>query len=231
MRFFLAGALALALLTPTGPIRAEDNANARRILETVEQRLLDADSIEIYAYVEIKEPFVRRLNGPIKILKDGTISGDLRGSIGTDEAKLSIEGDGKNLKLKLNAEGEELKQPKGLRESFLISLVRIGISDNLIAFSQLKAPPRSDQDLRQWIKLENVQLREGAVAQGYHDGEVGLQFDFTLDGKPGGYTRLWISTQSSLPVRREQFINYIDAEGKEAQMRTDERYTSFIADP
>jgi|GEM_PF-2062601 len=231
MRFRPFGALAMLLLVSGAGAHAQSNPNATRILETVEQRLLDAKDIEIYAYVDLKEPFVRRLQGPIKIDSAGKITADLFGSIGPDNAKLKVDADGEKLRLTLNDDTKTLTQPKGLRESFLVSLVRFGIGDSLIAFSQLKAPERSDQNMREWIKVDNVQLREGAVAQGYHAGEIALQFSFTLDGKPGGFTRLWISTQSGLPVRREQFINYIDADGKSAQMRSDERYTSFIADP
>ena len=229
MRFLLLIAVSLGLTC--APLCAEENANARRILEQVEKRLLDAKSIEIYAYVDTKEPYPRSMAGTLKLSNDGKLHGDFQGTIGPDKAKLLVDADGQALTISLNEDQRSGVQPKALREALLVSLMRIGFSNTLIAFSQLKPPEHAEGGVEDWIKIENVQLREAAVAQGYHNGEIALQFGFRVNGKPGGYTRLWISTQSGLPLRREQFFTYQTADGKEAVMRTDERYTTFIADP
>jgi len=230
MRVLSISLLVLLCVSLATPARCEVNQNARHILERVEARLLAAKNIEFFVYVDIKEPYARSLNGPLKLEGD-RMEGDFRGSIGPDQARLLVTADGKELKLSLNADQRSGTQPAALRESMLVSLIRIGFANTLINLSQLKPPEHSEGGVKDWITVENVQVREAPVSQGYHSGEIALQFAISINGKPGGHTRLWISTQTGLPLRREQFFDYETADGKKAVMRADERYTTFIADP
>ncbi len=223
-------AILFALLL-TGGAQSAENPGARKIFETVERNLLAAEDIEFYVHVDIQEPYVRRMDGRVKLPPDGSVEGRFRGAIGSQRAVLDFAGNGKTLELKLNDEKREGKQPAALREALLITLMRAGFGQPLINLSQLNPPERSDGGVRDWISVANVMPRDAAVGQGYHSGEISIQFDLMIAGKKAGHARLWISTTSKLPTRREQFLLYTDASGKQSEMRIDERYTYFYAGP
>lgn len=223
--------LALLLLTALPSAQAQDNPNARHILEVVEQRLLDARYVDFYAHVAIEDPYKRQMSGSMVWDESGRLTGAFHGTIGQDPAHLDISADGQTLAMKLNEEQRSGTQPPELRKAILVSLVRVGFAQSLINLSQLKPPERADGGIADWVQVENVQVREGSFGQGYHDGEIGLQFDLSIAGKPAGRARLWISTLSQLPTRREQFLAYTDAEGKAREIQINENFTRFIVEP
>jgi hypothetical protein len=221
--------LLLALLPGIGS--AQESPNARRILSVVEQRLLAARYVDFFAHVEIKEPHKRQMSGSMIWDESGKLTGSFRGTIGPDPAQLTISADGKTLVMQLNDEKRSGTQPPALREAILVNLVRAGFAQSLIALSQLHPPERADGGAKDWIQVANVQLREGAQSQGYGDGEIGLQFDLLIGGQPAGRARLWISTQSQLPTRREQFLSYTDADGKLQEIQINESFSRFVVEP
>lgn len=226
-----ASALLLSLLCVPASAFAEENANARRILEKVEQRLLDAHYVDLYANVSIDEPYKRQMSGSLIMDESGVLTGRFRGTIGPDPAVLDIKADDQRLTMALNDQQREGSTPKALRESILVGLMRVGLAQSLISLSQLKPPERADGGVRDWVSYANVSLREGAVAQGYHTGEIGLQFDLMIGGKVAGHARLWISTQNQLPTRREQFLSYVDADGQTREIQINENFSRFVVEP
>lgn len=228
MRLLFCCLLGLLALPPAA---AEENANARRILEKVEQRLLNARYVDLYAHVSIEGPFERQLNGSFIIDESGTMTGSFRGTIGKDPATVAVKAEGEQLSMTLNQEQRNGTQPPALREAILVGLMRVGFAQSLIAFSQLQPPERAGGGVRDWVSYANVNVREASLAQGYHNGEIGLQFDLMIGGQVAGHARLWISTQTQLPTRREQFLTYQDAEGKTRELQIDENFSRFVVEP
>ncbi|MEM1416095.1 MAG: hypothetical protein AAGH15_14405 [Myxococcota bacterium] len=105
---------------------------------------------------------------------------------------------------------EPTAQPPGTREAWVLGLTRMGILHNVAVATGGGAPDHAGEDVRAWIRPEDVVGGEGSLA-----------FDVVVDGERAARARLFFD-RANRPIRREQTVFF--AEGA---MRVVETYASF----
>ncbi len=213
--------LGAAVLMTAAPAAADDAAEAA--LSALEQTLLDAARINVNFDIRAVGAVQASLSGSAligpgnaaRIVADGQFEGTASAIMLAADAK-SMHGGNGDLQFESDA-------APALREGLVIGLIRMGLLHNLAILSGGAPPDGIDGTVQDWVTYSNVTIEADENIGGIATRR--FRFTVVVDGQPSAIADLWVETETGLPVRRVQIVNFADGE-----MRVLEQYPEFSVD-
>lgn len=201
------------------PARAVDGAiaqDAEALFQRMEQSLLERSTLQLTTEVRSEGAFESSLEGSVWLEAGNRATFDVAGSFG-GPADLRLASDGERLRGGSAAGEFDVATPAHLNEAIVIGLTRMGILHNLARLVGGAPPDHMEGGVQDWVQVVEVRTEPEEDA----DGRALRRFDFGLvvDGVRSGTASLWVDAESSLPVRREQTVQF-----DEGEMRVTEVY-------
>lgn len=176
---------------------------------SVEQRLLDAESVSLAFHVTSEGAFAADLEGTLHTSADRT---ELiaTGTFGGGPVDVGLQADGTGYRFGSATAPTNAPRPAALEEALLVGLMRMGVLHNLAMLTAGQGADHAEGGVREWV-----------VVDGFADAATGdgVRFDITVAGIPSGSATLLLD-ERGLPRERTQVVQFPSGE-----MRVVERYT------
>jgi hypothetical protein len=195
---FIASA-AVVLVAALGCASVEGPLTPDQVFERAERTLLDAERLEMRFHVESTGAFEAVFAG--SIVEDANLLLlQAEGTWGGEPISVSAEATADVLVLNTPAGSSRMERTRGLEESIIIGLTRMGVLHNLARLVAGNPPDRSEGGVRRWVTVESIEFVAG--------NQNVLHFGVVVDGSRRGEATLYLDPQSGLPARREQVVRF-----------------------
>lgn len=219
----LRSATCFALLLAAGPAFAlgEDPV---QLMDQLERRLVAAKRVVIESDIEASGAIQVRLSGRTELDERNRARVEYRGEFAGQPATLTLESDGRALRIGSGATTQALPVEAESNRAILIGLARMGVLHNLARALSLQGPDHAQGGVAQWVALESFRPTTYAVG-GELEGLMSFGFDLVVDGKPSGSARIWMDPATGIPKQRTVVVRFAQGD-----MTVVETYREFRLD-
>lgn len=206
----VAAVLPVPLLRATGTLPAgQGGQDAEALFYEVEQILLDSPELRMTTEVTSVGAFESSLQGTVSLSAGNRATLDVSGSFG-GAVELRLSSDGERLRGGSAAGEFDVATPDHLNEAIVIGLTRMGILHNLARLVGGAPPDHMEGGVQEWVQVVDVETS----TEEDDAGRALRRFDFGLvvEGVRSGTASLWVDADTSLPVRREQTVQFENGE-------------------
>lgn len=189
---------------------------AAGVLADLEQRLLDASAVRFEGRIESTGLFKSRLAGDLVLAEGNHAAIAFDGHFAGRRVRLRAVSDGEWLAGGSGDEFFDQRTPPDLNRAVLVGFTRMGLLHNLARLTGATQPDHAGGGVTDWVRAEDAEWVKSDRP------EPAMAFDIHVDGREAGRATLWLDPDTSLPVRREQTVEFSGG-----TMQVLEVYSSF----
>jgi len=192
-------------------------------LAPLEQRLLAARTVRIRARVASGGPVASHFEGTLVLGEGQRARLDMQGDLGSRPTDLSLVCDGTTMRGGSKEHPFELPAPPALRETLVVTFVRMGLLHDLALLAEGRAPAHVDGTVRSWIEAAGVRSAAGEPVRGQPTTEWTWQL--VVHGGSTSEEHVWMDASTVLPARRRLVVHF-----PEGDMPVGEEYEEVTLD-
>ena len=215
----------LVLLVVTGCSFGEERPELDPVRK-LELRLLRAERVHIEYALRSEGALESSATGTLQLLPAKRIEWTSEGSFAGRAVFPELRSNGTRVRYGTENREFDKVEPPFLRQAIVIGVTRMGLLHNQVRMVWSQLPDHAEGGLSTWLDITEPDL--GAPELLDEGSAAPLRFGLLVDGRKTADVTLWLDTETGLPRRRDQVVDFSGGES----MQVTETYARFeIEDP